>query len=39
MIARVWYGRIGNLLASEWKNSYNGGYLPMLIKYMKGIKI
>jgi heme-degrading monooxygenase HmoA len=27
------------LLASEAKNSYNGGYLPTLIKYMKGIKI
>jgi len=27
------------LLASEIKNSYNGGYLPTLIKYMKGIKI
>lgn len=27
------------LLASETKNSYNGGYLPTLIKYMKGIKI
>lgn len=27
------------LLASENKNTYNGGYLPTLIKYMKGIKI
>jgi heme-degrading monooxygenase HmoA len=27
------------LLASEAKNSYNGGYLPTLIKYMRGIKI
>lgn len=27
------------LLASETKNSYNGRYLPTLIKCMKGIKI
>ncbi len=27
------------LLASETKRSYNGGYLPTLMKYMKGIKI
>jgi heme-degrading monooxygenase HmoA len=27
------------LFVSETRNSYNGGYLPTLIKYMKGIKI
>ncbi len=27
------------LLAYENKNAYNGGYLPTLVKYMKGIKI
>ena len=39
MIAKLWLKRMLDFLASEGKNSYNGGYLPTLIKYMKGIKI